>query len=165
MYFNYCNTLDELKAAYRKAALENHPDCGGDTATMQAINAEYKSRFEQLKNQHNAKAAADTTGKTAKTTEAPEDFIEIINSLIGLEGLKIELCGRWLWISGDTYKHKAALKAAGCRWCSKKKCWSWHHAEDSDVFSKGRATMDYIREKYGSTVFSAGSASPATLEA
>ena len=32
-------TKEELRAAYRKAALANNPDKGGNTATMQAINA------------------------------------------------------------------------------------------------------------------------------
>ena len=35
--FAACKTLDELKKAYKAAALKNHPDLGGDTATMQAI--------------------------------------------------------------------------------------------------------------------------------
>lgn len=39
--FAACKTLDELKKAYKAAALKNHPDLGGDTATMQQINAEF----------------------------------------------------------------------------------------------------------------------------
>ncbi len=38
-YFVNCRNLDELKKAYKAAAMKNHPDKGGDTATMQAINA------------------------------------------------------------------------------------------------------------------------------
>ena len=45
-YFINCKNLDELKKAYKAAAMQNHPDKGGDTATMQAINAEYSARFE-----------------------------------------------------------------------------------------------------------------------
>lgn len=48
-YFAGCRTLDELKKEYRRFAMKHHPDHGGDTATMQAINAEYESRFEVLK--------------------------------------------------------------------------------------------------------------------
>lgn len=40
-YFKNCNSIEEVKTQYKKLALENHPDRGGDTATMQAINAEY----------------------------------------------------------------------------------------------------------------------------
>ena len=44
-YFTTCTTLDELKKEYRRLAMANHPDRGGDEATMKAINAEYASRF------------------------------------------------------------------------------------------------------------------------
>ena len=41
IYFKHCTTLDEVKATYRDLAMKNHPDRGGDTETMQAINREY----------------------------------------------------------------------------------------------------------------------------
>ena len=112
-YFINCKNLDELKKAYKAAAMKNHPDMGGDTATMQAINAEYSARFEVLKRSQNEQAAEDTTGRTHATTESAGDFIAIIAALLKLDGLEIELCGRWLWIGGNTREHKEALKAAG----------------------------------------------------
>ena len=56
-YFMNCKNLDELKKAYKAAAMKYHPDMGGDTATMQAINAEYEARFEVLKRSQNEQAA------------------------------------------------------------------------------------------------------------
>ena len=160
-YFTNCATLDDLKRAYRAAAMQNHPDRGGNVETMQAINAEYEKRFEELKHHQNAAAAADTTGKTRATTETAGDFIRIVSELLKLDGLTVELCGRWLWISGDTLKHKEQLKAIGCRWSSTKKMWSWHFAEEGDTWSRGRRSMDQIRRKYGSTVYTNGAASDA----
>lgn len=153
MYFTNCQTLDDLKKAYKAAAMKNHPDVGGDTATMQQINAEYEARFEELKRQQNTRAAEDTTGKAYATSESAADFIAIINALLKLDGLEVELCGRWLWIGGETRKHKEALKAAGCRWSSSKKLWSWHFAEDGARWRKGHYSMAQIRSKYGSTTF------------
>ena len=153
-YFINCKTLDELKKSYKAAAMKYHPDMGGDTATMQAINAEYEARFEVLKRSQNTQAAEDTTGRTKATTESAGDFIRIIDQLLKLDGLEIELCGRWLWIGGETMKHKEALKAAGCRWSSTKKMWSWHFAEDGSHWHRGSKTMAQIRSKYGSTTFS-----------
>lgn len=164
-YFNSCTTLDELKKAYHRAAIENHPDCGGDTATMQKINRDYEIRFEELKASQNEKAAADTTGATKPTTEAPADFINIISILLNLEGLEVELCGRWLWIGGNTRQHKEALKAAGCRWSNNKKLWYWHYAEDGDRWHRGKKSMQQIRNKYGSTRFESGFESPEALTA
>lgn len=157
-YFTNCATLDELKRAYRAAAMQNHPDRGGDAEEMKRINSEYERRFEELKHQQNTAAAADTTGKTRATTETAGDFIRIIAELLKLDGLTVELCGRWLWISGDTLKHKEQLKAIGCRWSSTKKMWSWHFAEEGDTWSRGRRSMDQIRRKYGSTVYTNGAA-------
>lgn len=146
-YFNNCHTLEELKAEYRRLAKANHPDHGGDTATMQAINAEYDRLFSILKDQHNA--AAD---ENHQTTEAPEEFRAIVEILMNLDGLTVELCGSWLWISGETMKHKEALKAAGCKWASKKKMWSWHHEEDGSRWHRGKTSMQEIRHKYGSEI-------------
>lgn len=64
-YFVNCRNLDELKKAYKAAAMKNHPDMGGDTATMQAINAEYSARFEVLKRSQNEQAAEDTARRAA----------------------------------------------------------------------------------------------------
>ena len=153
MYFDHIKTLDELKKAYKALAMKHHPDVGGDTATMQRINAEYEARFEALKCQQNTAAAEDKSGKTHATAESAADFIAIIDALLKLDGLEVELCGRWLWIGGETKKHKEALKAAGCRWSSTKKLWNWHFAEDGGRWHKGTRTMDEIRSKYGSTSF------------
>lgn len=152
-YFNNPVTLDELKKQYKHLAQQHHPDVGGDTATMQAINAEYEELFEILKRTQNTQAAEDPTGRTQATTESAGDFIAIVSILLGMDGLEIELCGRWLWIGGNTMAHKEELKAAGCRWSSSKKLWNWHYAEDGSRWHRGSKSMDQIRRKYGSTSF------------
>lgn len=44
-YFTNCKTVEEAKKLYRRLAMENHPDRGGDLDTMKAINAEYDEFF------------------------------------------------------------------------------------------------------------------------
>lgn len=155
-YFAACTTLEELKKEYRRLAMIHHPDHGGDTATMQAINGEYSEAFARLKNQHNA--AAD---EAHQTTETPEEFITIISQLLRFPGLTVELCGSWLWITGETYAIKDQLKAAGCRWSSSKKAWYWHHPEEGHRWHKGTATMSDIRTKYGSQTYKGRNAAEA----
>lgn len=150
-YFNNIHTLDELKAAYRRLAMKHHPDRGGDTETMKAINAEHDEIFEILKRQHNASA-----DEYHQTTETAAEFRDILAALLKLDGLEIELCGAWLWIGGNTRENKEALKAAGCRWSNNKKLWYWRHEEAARPWHRGNKSMTEIRSKYGSQVFRGG---------
>lgn len=147
-YFAGVHTLNELKAAYRRLALQHHPDRGGDPEAMKAINAEHDALFDELKRRHNAAA-----GTQHQTTETAAEFREIVEKLLALDGLEVELCGAWLWIGGNTMEHKEALKAMGCRWSSKKKLWYWHHPEEGRKWRRGGSTMSEIRSKYGSQTF------------
>ncbi len=45
-YFKNITSFADLKKQYRQLALVNHPDKGGDTAVMQAINQEFDRLFE-----------------------------------------------------------------------------------------------------------------------
>lgn len=147
-FFATVKTLDELKAEYRRLAMKHHPDRGGDLETMKAINAEHDRLFEILKKQHNASA-----DEYHQTTETAEEFREVLNVLLKLDGLTVELCGSWLWISGNTKANKEALKAAGCRWSQNKSMWYWRHPEEGRHYRKSNKSMSDIRMKYGSQVF------------
>ncbi len=68
-YFTTCTTLDELKKEYRRLAMANHPDRGGDEATMKAINAEYDAVFPAFKLAYN-RTAQTPTAETAQSTRS-----------------------------------------------------------------------------------------------
>ena len=68
-YFTTCTTLDELKKEYRRLAMANHPDRGGDEATMKAINAEYDAVFPAFKLVYN-RTAETPTAETAQSTRS-----------------------------------------------------------------------------------------------
>lgn len=144
MYFEGVKTIDELKLRYKALAIKNHPDMGGDLEAMKAINVEYDKVFNRLKNRHNEDADDDS-----RVDEIPEQFREIINSLLHLNGITIELCGSWIWVSGETYPHRAALKEAGMRWSKSKGSWYWT-AKFSTKRVRGCSSMKEIRMKYGS---------------
>ncbi len=147
-YFENVKTLNDLKAEYRRLAMANHPDLGGSTAVMQEINAAYDRLFAVLKDAHNA--AAD---EEHQTNEMPHEFRDIITALLRMDGLKIELCGCWLWITGNTRAHKDELKALGCHWSQQKAAWSWHHRDPGARWYRGKRTMQEIRRKYGTIGF------------
>lgn len=68
-YFENIATLDDLKKEYRRLAMIHHPDVGGDTATMQEINAEYDRLFPVYKLAYNQKAETPTH-ETAESTRS-----------------------------------------------------------------------------------------------
>ena len=150
-YFDHVSSLDELKKQYRRLANKYHPDHGGSVEAMQEINNEHDELFEILKAKHNA-----TADEAHQTTEAPQEFRDIVSTLLNIDGLEVELCGCWLWIGGNTREHKEELKAAGCRWSSGKKLWYWHHVEDGSRYHRGKKSMQQIRFKYGSQTFKKG---------
>ena len=156
MYFEKVATIDELKKAYRKLAFKHHPDKGGDEATMKAVNAEYEQLFKELN-------IAGTTGESKYNLN--DGFREMIDKIINLDGLEIEICGLWVWVSGNTREHKDALKEAGFYWASKKKMWYWRPEEAKIRRSSGIKDMDYIRTMYGSETVKAGAGAKKRISA
>lgn len=148
-YFKNCNTIEELKKEYRKLAMANHPDNGGNADTMKAINAAYEDFFNLLKNKHNTSAQNDTTGKSKPMNETAAEYMEIIQKIISFANIVIEICGSWVWVSGNTFDYKKELNEAGFKWAPKKKMWYWRSEADA-VRSRGKMSMEEIREKYGS---------------
>jgi hypothetical protein len=70
-----------------------------------------------------------------------------------LDGLVIELCGRWVWFTGATYKWKDQLKALGCLFAGKKKAWYWRPADEERKGGHKPMELDKIKEKYGAISF------------
>lgn len=152
-WFQNPQTLEELKKQYKKLAMKYHPDLGGDTATMQEINNEYDSLFEQLKNTH-TNANGETYTTTVETKEAPEEFRNFINVLISLKGINIEVCGSWLWITGNTREYKEIFKSLKFRWSKSKQAW-YYHTSDYQKKSKKTYSLNEIRDLYGSQTIQA----------
>ena len=151
MYFDSCKDKNELKAMYRKLAMKNHPDRGGDEEVMMAINAEYDKALKRIL----ASEGEPVQNEGINVDDLDDGFREVIDKLLNIDGIEIELCGAWLWISGTTREHRVELKAAGCRWSNNKKLWYWHHEEPGKHWRRGNSTMSDIRRKYGSQVYTA----------
>ena len=140
-YFKDIQSLEELRKEYKRLVKVNHPDNGGSEDAIKVINVEYELTFKVL-------AKADMTNARKYDMAADEQIRDIINIIINFD-INIEICGSWIWISGNTYGCKSDLKANGFHWASKKKMWYWHDPE-KQTRSNGKTTMDDIRNKYGS---------------
>lgn len=75
---------------------------------------------------------------------------EMLSKIIHLSDITIEICGAWIWISGNTYQHRKELKEYGFKYASKKCQWYWH-SESFKKKSKKPLSMNDIRNYYGST--------------
>ena len=154
-YFANCKTIEEAKRLYHKLAVANHPDLGGNLEIMQAINAEYDIIAVKLANIHESATGEQYTTEQ-QTTEIPADFRDMISKLIHMDGVTIELVGRWIWLTGNTYFHKDTIKSLGFKYASAKKAWYWHSLEDSTANRK-KMSLEQIKEKYGCTAFQTNS--------
>lgn len=145
-WFVNIQTLEELKKEYRNLAFIHHPDRGGSEQNMKEINSEYDELFEKIKNVHQT---FEGNIYNTETTETKEEFKDIINRIIILEGLVVEICGSWIWITGETLLHKEVLKELKFRWSKSKKAW-YYHREGYRKFGNKNFSLDDIRSMYGS---------------
>lgn len=139
-YFQNINNLEELRTAYRALLKKFHPDNGGSEEATKEINLEYEKLFQILKN----RSGAD---KKKYNTQEDENLREVLQQIINLN-VNIEICGSWIWVSGNTYPVKESLKAAGFKFSKNKKAWYWHSGEYTRRGKK--VSLDHIRNKYGS---------------
>ena len=135
----------------RILAKQLHPDLGGDTEEFKIMQNEYEIMWERLKNVHtNSKGET----YTKETTETPKDFIHIIDVLTKLNGIEVEICGSWIWVSGNTKEHKEVLKGLKFHYANKKQAW-YYHTEPYKKKSKRELTLDEIRDMFGSQKYKA----------
>ena len=155
-YFKNVNTLEELRKQYKELLKQFHPDNpNGSTEATQAINAEYDKLFKVLRDRHESKTTADSEKYNADFNKKYYDFAEdktlreMLNKIIGFNGVTIEIIGNWIWCF-DSYGYRKELKEMGFKYAGQKKAWYWH-SEEFRKKSHKTLSMDDIRSYYGST--------------
>ncbi len=141
-YFEGCKNLDEVKEVYRNLAKKYHPDICQNKEIFKEINNQYDFAIDNL---------TDKTSEKKANSEKEEAnlFKDIINELNKFDDIDIEICGWFLWISGNTKPIKETIKNLGFRWARKKQM--WYH-KPTWYYSKNRNEWDIntIRNTYGS---------------
>ena len=145
-YFEGCKTAEELKKAYRQIVKQLHPDKGGRKEDFQTMQAEFSACWERLKDIHTDKEGREYR---KETTETASEFMGIIDELLNLKGVEIEICGSWIWVSGDTRQYREFFKKLKFRWSPKKSAW-YYHREPYRKRSRRELSLDEIRGMYGS---------------
>lgn len=146
-YFNGIDNMEDLRKAYKKLSKELHPD----------LNEGKEEDFKKMLNEyHEIKKNGFKTNTNTDNNQAKYDYNNLsdamkkaVMAVINLEGVIVEIVGSWVWLSGDTYKHKDILKTNGFKWGAKKKMWYFTETKRKGGYSK-RKSMNDIRNTYGS---------------
>lgn len=156
-YFQNCTTPANVKALYRDLAMQHHPDRGGNTRTMQDINAEYLQALQRLDGHIRRDGVKEYTYRYNASRE--EELIVIMARLIRSrlpEYVTVEIVGVYIWVSGtrrDDMETRAKLTADDLklRWHSKRERWYWKPADCRSRYNQ-RLSYDEIKNYYGSCV-------------
>jgi hypothetical protein len=136
-------TQDQVKSAYRKACKTYHPDINpAGLAMMQAVNEAYESLMKEI--------FPIRVTDSDVTTNYGEILNNALNAIINCVGINIEICGAWIWVSGETKTNKDILKTSGFMWSNQKEMWYFRPQAQKKRFYRGQSSIDEIRVKYGS---------------
>jgi hypothetical protein len=130
-FFKGCINLDMVRKRFRDLAMEHHPDRGGDTATMQQVNAAYHEKLEsfngvELENRK-TKEKYNYKYSFRYEQEIADKLDEIIR--LKLDNIEIELVGTWIWVTGTTKEQAKLFNRSGAKmkWTkSHGGKWYWH---------------------------------------
>ena len=138
-------SLSDVKQLYRKLASANHPDKGGSTETMQLIN----TAFSELCKYFELNATLDINQETETSHSFDFSFVDTLKTL---QGVVTEICGYWVWLSGNTYPHKEIISNLGFKFSGAKKSWYWSPTIDTSKYKRGSKSMKNIRQEFGSKI-------------
>jgi len=131
-------TKELVKKRYLELCKKYHPDVNpAGLELMKLTNAAY----DVLK---------DHEGDAPFKSEV--NYGEALNAALGaiieFKDLNIEVCGAWVWVTGNTKLHSSVLKAAKFKWSHTKTAW-YFRPDDYKSFSRGKYNLDEIRTVYG----------------
>jgi len=155
IYFkeNY-ESMAQLRLHFHRLCLAMHPDKHHDddqekwTDLFKQMYAEYENYLKVFIPQAN-QAEKNKGSKQTYNFDAESEIGKAIEKMMHFAGLTLEICGSWIWISGNTYKWKSELKAMNCKWQHTKGLWYFAGYEWKPRRAK-IMDMDHIRTRYGS---------------
>jgi len=159
LYFAQCKSLNEVEETYKKIyemfGLKSVPK---DGFPRKAVDAEYRDIRKYFESVEKSKSpakeevvldyvpkASENNPETNSKELTQNEILEKINPL----NLDIEICGKWIWIRGNTSPYKDYLKELKLRYSPGKKSWYWRPNKYRS-FNNQPIDMEEIRRIYGS---------------
>lgn len=166
-------TKSDIAKAYRKLAVKYHPDrSDSDAEIMKNINVAYdflkNSDLELLKktkspllnivnyaydflNSLDLDVVEHTDKKNAY--DYTRELEGVLFNVLKIDNITVEICGNWIWLSGETKINKDLIKSLGFKWSKNKKQWYYRPIEHKCRKKTDKVLeMDEIRKLYGSSV-------------
>jgi hypothetical protein len=112
---------------------------------MQLINTAFSELCRHFENYSTLDVNQDNT----LTNCMNFDFISELKNMLGVV---IEICGYWVWLSGNTYPHKESISKLGFKFSGAKKSWYWSPTINDTKLKRGSKSMKQIRKDYGSKI-------------
>jgi hypothetical protein len=139
--------IDQLKKQYFKLAKIYHPDKGGTTSQFQELGKEYDRLLKIL-----LKGSSLTPEQQQNEIDIDEAIKTIIDNIIMVEGIDIELIGKWLWVGSSlgnfTTMTYNLLNSVGLKYIKKGgKPFMVYKGIESK--SRGKMSKEDIEKKYG----------------
>lgn len=167
-------TKEQIAKAYRKLAIKYHPDRNSsDAEIMKNINVAYDvlknidfnslQRLKTLKSSllnvvnsaYEFLESIDSDVITHTDTKHSYNYSEELESVLfnvyNIDNIDVEICGNWIWLSGETKINKDKIKSLGFMWSKNKLKWYYRPIEHKCRRKNNKVLdMEEIREKYGS---------------
>lgn len=146
-YFEGLTSQDEIRKRFKELAKAHHPDLGGCVEEMKEINKQYDDVLQGIY-QKEGKSLSEIDELLKNSQEIREKLYDILQ----VYGVVVELCGSWIWITGDTKPVKEKLKDMGCKWSNQKAAWYWHNSEGKRWKGPNKWNLEQIRFRHGSEI-------------
>lgn len=166
----------DIAKSYKKLAIKYHPDRSDSTAEiMKNINVAY----DVLKNidAQELELLNKTKSPLLNIVNYAYDFLnsldldviehtdeknaydyikeleKVLFNVYKIDNITVEICGNWIWLSGETKINKDQIKSLGFKWSKNKTQWYYRPNEHKCRKKSNKVLeMDKIREIYGSTL-------------
>jgi len=138
-FFNGCLSLNEVKQRYLTYACRFHPVKGQDPIQL------FMTRMEYHQIPRDPVYAFQQCSPDIQADYL--NFPDVVDKLIGWQ-LEVEMIGSWLWVYGNTYRHREALNQMCFIYEKIKQAWYYRPASYRS-FNSNPLSWEKIRALHG----------------